>query len=117
LSPKCYPDYQAYQDVDEYFGTALDLRVEYDLFRILSNGNVFPNSSYPITDFEEAIQSAIHVKPVITCSGSSLKDIWIYFHVKNRDQYVPTDRPTHLPAGVEKELCHGIVNYPEKYIK
>lgn len=92
----------------DYFGTALKLRQQYDLYSILNQANITPGGSYSADDFESAIQSAIGVKPKVTCSGGNLEEVWLYFHVKNGNQYVPTD-------SVDSSTCSGSINYPTKW--
>ncbi|ORZ09195.1 RNase Sy [Absidia repens] len=107
LAPKCYSDFKKNQDVYDYFGTALQLREKYDLYSILNKAKITPGGSYSAKDFESAIESAVGVKPKVTCSGSDLEEVWIYFNVKNSNQYVPTD-------SVDDSTCNGSINYPTK---
>ncbi|KAI8328358.1 RNase Sy [Chlamydoabsidia padenii] len=107
LAPKCYSNYQQYQDVYDYFGKALELRQKYDLYSILNDAGITPGDSYSADDFISAIQSALGVQVKVTCSGDDLEEVWLYFHVKNGDQYVPTD-------SVDSSTCSGTINYPTK---
>ncbi|KAI8093097.1 RNase Sy [Halteromyces radiatus] len=107
LAPQCYTSYTKYEDVYDYFGTALELRQKYDLYSILKGANITPGGSYSANDFESAIQSSVGVKPKVTCSGSDLEEVWIYFNVKNTNQYVPVD-------SVDSSTCSGDINYPTK---
>ncbi|ORZ07401.1 RNase Sy [Absidia repens] len=91
LEPKCFSNYTQYHDVYTYFGTALQLHKQYDLFSILSDANITPGGSYSLDAFEEAIRSYTGFTPRVSCrQGSVLNEIWIYFNVRNRDQYEPT---------------------------
>ncbi|ORZ07398.1 ribonuclease T2-like protein [Absidia repens] len=96
LEPKCFSNYTQYQDVYTYFGTALQLHQQHDLFAMLSNSNITPGGSYSLDVFEEAIRSYTGFTPKITCNqGSVLNEIMIYFNVRNGDQYEPTDSTEH----------------------
>ncbi|CDH53821.1 ribonuclease t2 [Lichtheimia corymbifera JMRC:FSU:9682] len=108
LDPECYGDsYQKNDDVVDYFHQALDLRSKYDLHAILSKASITPGGSYSVSDIEDAIKESTGAAPKVTCSGGDIEEIWLYFHVKGKDGYVPTD-------SVDKSTCSGSVNYPKK---
>lgn len=108
MDPECYGDsYQKNDDVVDYFHQALDLRSKYDLHAILSKASITPGGSYSVSDIEDAIKESTGAAPKVTCSGGDIEEIWLYFHVKGKDGYVPTD-------SVDKSTCSGSVNYPKK---
>jgi ribonuclease T2 len=108
LEPKCYSNYQQYQDVYDYFSTALQLRQKWDLYSILSSADIVPGFTYSFDDFESAIETAVGFKPRITCSGGSdLNEVWIFFHVQNGNEYIPTD-------SIRNSTCGGSIHYPTK---
>ncbi|ORZ07402.1 ribonuclease T2-like protein [Absidia repens] len=108
--PHVFPNYTQYHDVYTYFGTALQLRKQYDLFSILSDANITPGGSYSLDEFEYAIRSYTGFTPRITCKrGSVLEDIRIYFNVRNRDQYEP--RNSTIRSNCSRQ---GRIHFPVK---
>ncbi|ORZ13738.1 RNase Sy [Absidia repens] len=109
LDPKCFSNFNDHDDVYDYFTTALQLHETYDLYTILSNADITPGGSYSLDQFESAIRSATGFMPKITCKGSTLNEIWLYFNVRNGNQYLPTDSTDH-------STCSRIrnINYPVK---
>lgn len=90
-----------------YFQQAIDLRAKYNLYTILKNAGITPGGSYSVSALESAIQKSTGSTPKITCSSGAISEIWLYFHVKGTDTYVPTD-------AVDKSTCSGTVSYPAK---
>lgn len=91
-----------------YFHQALDLRSQYDLYSILKSAGITPGGEYSVSDFESAIESAVGVKPKITCDNNGqLEEIWLYFYVQGTSTYQPTD-------AVASSTCSGAIEYPAK---
>ncbi|CAO3588331.1 unnamed protein product [Absidia cylindrospora] len=109
LDPKCFSNFKDYQDVYGYFGTALQLFHEYDLYAMLNTSSITPGATYRVDQLESAIASVVGVKPKISCSGSNtLTEISLAFHVVNGTQYVPTNH-------TQRSICRGgNVYYPRK---
>ncbi|ORZ13739.1 RNase Sy [Absidia repens] len=110
LNPKCFSNPKEYQDVYEFFATALQLHQIYDLYTILSNAGIVPGDSYSLDQFESAIQSATGFMPKVTCKGSTLNEIWLYFNVRNGNEYLPTDRTGNSTCSRTRNI-----NYPVKH--
>ncbi|KAI8060865.1 RNase Sy [Gongronella butleri] len=107
LAPACYTNYQKYEDVNDYFGKAIALRAQYDLYQVLSAAGITPGGSYDVSEFENAIEQAYGVVPNVNCKSGTLSEIWLYFNVKNTNTYVPTDT-------VSSSSCSGTVDFPTK---
>ncbi|ORX62232.1 RNase Sy [Hesseltinella vesiculosa] len=107
LAPKCYANYQQYEDVNDYFSTALGLRAQYDLYNALSTAGITPGSSTDIGTFSQALQTAFGVVPKVDCSSGTLSEVWLYFNVQNTNTFVPID-------AIGSNTCTGSVNYPTK---
>ncbi|CAO3601276.1 unnamed protein product [Absidia cylindrospora] len=92
LEKKCFSNYQQYDDLFTYFTTALELHRQYDLYEMLRQENITPGGSYSLDQFESAIRAYTGFTQKVTCKeGSKLNEIWIYFKVRNGNQYEPTN--------------------------
>jgi ribonuclease T2 len=107
LAPSCTQNYTPNQDVYRYFRQGLDLRTKYDLYKALAYAGIFPGSTPHVKDMHLAIWKAFGVGAKINCEGNILSEIWLYFNVKNGNQYVPTS--AKYPGS-----CRGFIAYPDK---
>ncbi|KAG0038667.1 ribonuclease T2-like [Podila clonocystis] len=85
----------------------LALRAQYNLYDALAAKNIIPGSTPNVADMHTAIQAAFGVDAQINCLKGVLSEIWIYFKVKNHDQYVPV-------APLTTGSCKGFISYPVK---
>ncbi|KAG0202711.1 ribonuclease T2-like [Mortierella sp. NVP41] len=109
LAPSCTQNYISNQDVYDYFRQGLDLRSRYDLFKALAEGGIQPGTNPHVEDMHAAIGRAFGggVDVQINCENGVLNEIWMYFNVKNGNQYVPT-------SAKYQGSCRGYVAYPVK---
>ncbi|KAI7823039.1 ribonuclease T2 [Gamsiella multidivaricata] len=107
LAPTCTSNYVQDQDVYSYFSKALALRSQYNLYQALAAAGINPGSNPNVADMHSAITKAFGVDAQINCDSGVLSEIWLFFHVKNSDQYVPT-------APLSKGSCSGSISYPVK---
>ncbi|KAG0080071.1 ribonuclease T2-like [Linnemannia elongata] len=109
LSPSCTnpSTFTPNQDVYEYFRQGLELRAQYDLYTALAKAGILPGSNPDVVEMHEAIGSAFGVDAQINCEGGVLNEVWMYFNVKNGNQYVPTG--PKYPGS-----CRGYISYPIK---
>ncbi|KAF9909099.1 ribonuclease T2-like [Lobosporangium transversale] len=107
LAPNCSSNYVQDQDVYNYFSKTLALRSQYNLYKALADGGITPGSNPNTADMHTAIKKAFGVDAQINCNSGALSEIWIYFKVKNHDQYVPVDPLT-------QGSCKGYISYPVK---
>ncbi|KAF9154592.1 ribonuclease T2-like [Linnemannia schmuckeri] len=92
LSPSCTnpSTFIPNQDVYEYFRQALELRAQYDLYAALAKAGIMPRSNPDVEDMHEAIEAVFGADAQINCKGGVLNEVWMYFNVKNGNQYEPT---------------------------
>ncbi|ORZ11577.1 ribonuclease T2-like protein [Absidia repens] len=111
LDPKCFSNPTEYQDVYGYFGAALQLCHDYDFYTMLSDANITPGATYTLDQLESAIEAQVGFKPKISCKGSTLNEMSLFFKVVNGTQYIVTDRT------LSSTSCRGrnYINYPRKY--
>ncbi|CAO3601410.1 unnamed protein product [Absidia cylindrospora] len=110
LEKKCFSSYQEYDDLFAYFTTTLELHRQYDLYEMLRQENITPGGSYSLDQFESAIRAYTGFTPRVTCKeGSKLNEIWIYFKVRNGNQYEPTN-------STARSSCsrRNMIEYPVK---
>ncbi|KAF9363756.1 ribonuclease T2-like [Mortierella sp. NVP85] len=107
IAPSCSSNFVENQDVYHYFNKTLELRTKYNLYQALAAAGITPGSTPQVADMHAAIQKAFGVDAQINCNSGSLSEIWLYFNVKNNDEYVTT-------APLSKGSCKGAINYPKK---
>ncbi|KAF9301316.1 ribonuclease T2-like [Mortierella antarctica] len=107
LAPSCSANSIPDQDVFAYFSKTLALRTQYNLYDALAAKNILPGLTPNVADMHTAIQAAFGVDAQINCLKGVLSEIWIYFRVKNHDQYVPV-------APLTTGSCKGYISYPVK---
>ncbi|KAF9105610.1 ribonuclease T2-like [Mortierella sp. AM989] len=107
LAPSCSSNPVKDQDVFGYFSKTLALRKQYDLHAALAKAGINPGSTPNVADMHTALKTAYGVDAQINCKSGSLSEIWLFFKVRNGDEYVPTDA---LSAG----SCKGAIDYPTK---
>ncbi|KAG0247008.1 ribonuclease T2 [Mortierella sp. GBAus27b] len=107
LAPSCSSNYVQDQDVYQYFAKALELRSKYNLYKALADSGITPGSTPNVADMHTAIKKAFGVDAQINCASGALSEIWVFFNVKNGNQYVPT-------APLSKGSCSGSISYPAK---
>ncbi|KAI8318288.1 ribonuclease T2 [Martensiomyces pterosporus] len=96
LDPKCYTNYKKNQEVIEYFTTVLALRSKYSYYAALAKHGIVPaaGKTYTAGQFKAAIKAELGVDVALKCNGGTLSEIWAYFNVKDRVNYVPTKKYT-----------------------
>ncbi|KAI1311313.1 ribonuclease T2-like [Mortierella claussenii] len=107
LAPTCSANYVQDQDVFTFFSTALNLRSQYNLYQALAAAGITPGSNPNVADMHTAIKNAFGVDAQINCASGVLSEIWLFFNLKNSDQYVPA-------APLSKGSCSGYISYPVK---
>lgn len=107
IAPSCTSNYVKDQDVFHYFDKALALRSQYNLYKALATAGITPGSTPNVADMHTAIKNAFGVDAQINCASGALSEIWLFFKVKNGDEYVPT-------APLSKGSCSGYISYPVK---
>ncbi|KAG0333937.1 ribonuclease T2-like [Podila humilis] len=107
LAPSCSANYVQDQDVFAYFEKTLALRSQYNLYQALAAKNILPGTNPNVADMHTAIKAAFGVDAQINCKDGALSEIWLYFRVKNHDQYVPA-------APLSIGSCKGFISYPVK---
>lgn len=81
LAPSCYGDnYQQYEDMIDFFQTAVDLHQQYNIYQALANAGYSPGNSYQLSDLEDAY----------VLLRSFMKPMRLYFFFsKNTDTRAP----------------------------
>ncbi|OMH82406.1 Ribonuclease Rh [Zancudomyces culisetae] len=104
LDPNCYDKdkYANGTDKIDYFATVVELSKKYNVYEYLkkhdivpvpreTNGNP-PTKRYKPEEFIGAIEAEFGFKPSLTCGrGGKLMEVRLFFHVKNKDVYMPMD--------------------------
>ncbi|KAI9296297.1 ribonuclease T2 [Neoconidiobolus thromboides FSU 785] len=99
LDPKCYGDkYQPGQEVIEYFKKVLQLRKEYDLYKVFKQSGLVPGNTYSLQQFEDALYKQYKIKAMFDCKNKKLNEIRLYYRVKGKDNYILTN-------SVDKSNC------------
>lgn len=110
LAPRCYGSgYQQYEDVGDYFTKALQLRQTYGYYQALAKHGIFPDNNgqeFSADDFKSAIKQELGVEVALKCENSKLSEIWTWFHVQDKDTYVPTKQ-------YESDTCHTFTYNPK----
>ncbi|OLY80559.1 Ribonuclease Rh [Smittium mucronatum] len=109
LNPKCYnqDSFKKGQDVVDYFSTTLKLAKRFNLYKALEAHGIVPtdpNSSknlYTPQQFKSAIKAEFGVEANLRCVGNRLNEIFLYFNVRNKDDYF-------LVPPVGKDSCRKI---------
>ncbi|KAG0196011.1 Ribonuclease T2 precursor (RNase T2) [Mortierella sp. GBA30] len=112
LDPSCTSNPVEGKDVYDYFSKALELRSQYDLYKALAAKRIFPSQSrrFKTADIRAAIKAEFDVEPGLNCKNGNLAEVWLYFKVKNGDQYEPV-QPTH-PGWMGN--CRQRASFPPK---
>lgn len=112
LDPSCTSNPVEGKDIYDYFSKGLELRSQHDLYEALVAKGIFPGLSETVKtdDIRAAIKAKFHVEPGLKCQNGVLEEIWLYFKVKNRDQYEIV-QPTHSEW---KGNCGKSAFYPSK---
>ncbi|CAM6091169.1 unnamed protein product [Calypogeia fissa] len=73
--------YPTIPDEATYFIVGLNLRLKYDLLKILKDAGFVPSSSemYQSSEMAAAIKSAVGGWPILTCWSKQVQEIWICF--------------------------------------
>ncbi|KAF9182621.1 ribonuclease T2-like [Haplosporangium sp. Z 767] len=104
LAPSCKSNYVQDEDVYAYFSKTLALRRQYNLYQVLAAAGITPGSNPDTAAMHAAIKKAYGVDAQINCDSGKLSEIWLYFKVKNADQYVPVEP-------LSKGSCKGFIDY------
>ncbi|KAF9977846.1 Ribonuclease T2 precursor (RNase T2) [Mortierella antarctica] len=114
LDPSCTSNPVKGKDIYSYFSKGLELRAKYDLFKALAEERIFPSQTrrFSTKNIRNAIKAKFDVDPGLYCQNGNLQEVWLYFKVKNGDQYVPVQPPTH--RGLMGN-CRKMLSYPPKY--
>ncbi|GJJ77299.1 ribonuclease T2 [Entomortierella parvispora] len=107
LAPTCSSDFAPDQDIYSYFSKALELRSKYNLYQALAAKGITPGSNPNVADMHSAIQAAFGFDAEINCVSGVLSEIWLFFNIKNGNQYV-------LTAPQSRGSCSGYISYPVK---
>lgn len=112
LDPSCTSNPVKGKDVYDYFSKGLELRSKFDLYKALAAQRIFPSQSrrFRPDDIRAAIKAEFGVEPGLTCRNGNLEEVWLYFKVKNGDQYEPV-QASH-PGWMGK--CKQRVSFPPK---
>ncbi|ORX85443.1 ribonuclease T2 [Basidiobolus meristosporus CBS 931.73] len=105
LAPQCFgKNYRKYQEMMDYFGTVLELRQQYDVYSALSSAGILPGKSYPRQAMIQAVRKSLNIDPWFHCKNGVLDEVWLYFNVKGRNQYIPAQKysgSTQCPTTIE----------------
>jgi ribonuclease T2 len=116
LDPSCKSNPIEGEDIYAFFSKGLELQSKYDLYQALAAKGIFPNQIAGVNSIRDAIQAKFKVSPSLRCEKEEpgvLKEITLYFKVKNGDQYVPV-QPLHSNW---KGNCKERVSFPSKTSK
>ncbi|KAJ1911438.1 hypothetical protein H4219_005940 [Mycoemilia scoparia] len=110
LEPHCYAEgnYTKHKEVGEYFRTALNLRSKYDIYAAFKDNDIVPNAkkTYPVQKMKQAILDKYGLEATFSCRGSRLQEITLWFRVRGRDRYVPTQP-------LRKDTCRNVRFLPK----
>ncbi|KFH62011.1 ribonuclease T2 family protein [Podila verticillata NRRL 6337] len=95
------------RDVYAYFNKALELRAHFDVYKALADQGIVPGSTPNVNDMHKAVQKAFGVDAQINCNNGQLSEVWLYFQVQTKDNYV-----AQKPAS--RGSCRGYIHYPVK---
>ncbi|KAG0231728.1 ribonuclease T2-like [Actinomortierella wolfii] len=116
IAPSCMPDKPMNHDLYVYFKKALELRSQYNLYQALEGVGILPGSNPHVLAMQNAIKAKFGVNTEIDCKNGVLKEIKLYFKVKNGfGDFVPVDpldyapsttsAPGAIPTGIQKGDC------------
>ncbi|KAI0409653.1 ribonuclease T2-like protein [Xylaria palmicola] len=88
LEPSCYTNYQATDEVADYFGRAVSLFQALPTYAWLAAAGIVPSSTqtYTLAAIQAALTAHHGHNVVIRCSGSTLNELWYHFHVQGSVQ-------------------------------
>ncbi|KAG0231729.1 ribonuclease T2-like [Actinomortierella wolfii] len=108
IAPSCMPDMPMNHDLYTYFKKAIELRSHYNLYQVLAEAGILPGSKPRLADIQAAIKAKFGVEAEIHCKSGILKDIRLYFNVKNGfNDFVAV-------APLNKSSCGRFITYPKK---
>ncbi|PVU85994.1 hypothetical protein BB559_004164 [Furculomyces boomerangus] len=120
LDPSCKPKSQFKNgtDVTDFFKTTIGLRQKYDLYSALKKEGIVPvpapqgnntAKTYSVDQIRNAIHNEFGQFPNVNCLNNTLSEIWLYFHVIGKDQFV-------LIPPTANDTCGSAINYFEKTV-
>lgn len=89
LDPNCYTDYQATQEVPDFFQKTVDLFKALPSYEWLSAAGITPSTSatYSSSDIQAALSKNRDGHQVtLGCSNGALNEIWYHYNVKGNVQ-------------------------------
>ncbi|KAI1304481.1 ribonuclease t2 [Xylaria venustula] len=88
LNPECYPNYQATDEVGDYFTRAVTLFQTLPSYDWLAAAGIVPSTTqtYTLAAIQAALTAHHGHNVVIGCSGSTLNELWYHFQVKGSIQ-------------------------------
>ncbi|PVU97880.1 hypothetical protein BB561_000270 [Smittium simulii] len=101
IDPNCYTvkSYSPEKNVVDYFDKAIALYQKYDFTTILAKHNIVATANttdssitkkYTKKQVTDAIKAETGFESVVYCSKGTLSEIWMYFYMRNNDEYVYT---------------------------
>jgi len=114
LAPDCLDssNYNTGDEVPLYFGKALELRGKYDIYAAMSKAGYGTSSGardgFNTDDVVAAIRRAYGVTVQLSCKGSAINGVRMWFDVQGADGYVPVNAPT------SQQKCRGTIYLPSK---
>lgn len=84
MDPECYDDYQATDEVGEYFTQAVAIFKTLPSYEWLSDAGIVPSddATYDLADIQKALSAKHGADVVINCDGNSLNELWYQFNVQ-----------------------------------
>ncbi|KAI1265833.1 ribonuclease t2 [Xylariaceae sp. FL1019] len=88
LNPECYDDYQATDEVADYFTRAVSLFKSLPSYRWLAQAGIVPasNTTYTLAAIQAALSSHHGHNVIIRCSSGELNELWYHYNVEGSVQ-------------------------------
>ncbi|KAI0154938.1 ribonuclease t2 [Xylariaceae sp. FL1272] len=88
LNPECYSDYQATDEVPDYFNRAVSLFKSLPSYKWLEEAGIVPSSTatYTLAAIQAALSSHHGHDVIIGCSGGALTELWYHYNVRGSIQ-------------------------------
>ncbi|KAF1352082.1 ribonuclease M [Delphinella strobiligena] len=114
LNPSCYDNYQATEEVVDYFSTTVKLYKSLDTYNWLKDAGIVPSTSQTYTrDQIQNVLSSHHGMPVtLGCHSGVFNEVWYHFDVKGSLQtgdFIAAD-----PLGGKNTCPATGIRYPFK---
>lgn len=115
LEPACYVDYEAHDEVTDYFTRTVQLFRSLPSYEWLAAAGIVPSTTatYTLAQIQSALSAQFGHNVIINCDGSTLNELWYHYHVRGNVQsgeFVPVE-----PVGSGSTCPSTGIKYLPKY--